>query len=643
MAYQMQKKQLTNDNFKHLTQKNDYNPQPQMKLKPIWDERFFLCKIPQYQYFKDKYNGKLILNNQHESSNQNQQNIQPNIIFEPGGKIRKIKFEQSISQNPHNRTFSKFISSKIIQKKKKKIKNVKEKETEENKYSNNPLVQHYINMQEKPLIYDLDNNPKIVEGYIQQLQKDINQQWEIKNIPHFHRKYFSESIKGLPNIQIVQNVYKELKALNKDRSQIQICIKVIQARELCLENLKQQIEQLKGHQDEEKNNILQQISQIINDLRILSLEVVEQILRWREMILHNHYKKNNLQNLQLPFYYNDRNYLLKMRDDLKIFKKSQLQYHVNLSVNTVSDPFLLTMQAQQIINDPQYVDFKQITHDCSHIIQRIRASELIIFEESLQRRVKEQFGDYVVRSININETNIRSFLESYLEKIHLDIKYSFLHNIDDIIKKIKEEQDVSFLKIESDGFYEDFQGLAIICLDKQQYYQVRRINILHISCIEKSFYNSIINTLVDYIWKNDTCDDIRVNLFYQQEENKLQLNKFVKNIFDQIGFKWKQLINDTITTKRATIFELKRPKNIVKKQIVNQQECIELKSLIIISEKSGIHQEITDYFQKFDVSYNLLKCLYNLDDKKQIEKIIEKNKNLQNIKGNFENISNTTN
>lgn len=43
---------------------------------------------------------------------------------------------------------------------------------------------------------------------------------------------------------------------------------------------------------------------------------------------------------------------------------------------------------------------------------------------------------------------------------------------------------------------------------------MRRTNILNVSCIEKSFYNSIINTLVDYIWKNDTSEEIRVNLFY---------------------------------------------------------------------------------------------------------------------------------
>lgn len=84
---------------------------------------------------------------------------------------------------------------------------------------------------------------------------------------------------------------------------------------------------------------------------------------------------------------------------------------------------------------------------------------------------------------------------------------------------------------------------------------------MHVSCVEKSFYNSILNTVVDFIWKHDCADEIRVQLQYSDVDGKLQLEPSVKAIFINIGFKWKQLVNDARTGRRSTIFALKRPQN----------------------------------------------------------------------------------
>ncbi|EAS03240.2 hypothetical protein TTHERM_00535760 (macronuclear) [Tetrahymena thermophila SB210] len=628
--------------IKHILQKEP--------SKPDWNDRFFLEKIPPYQPQKDRQNGiqklpKYPILQQGLPTSQSGASLvnvpsNSNIVMEPG-KIRKVQMNNLVGQ------------PNIVKKRPQSHYKIK-KELDENKYSNNPLVQHYINMQQKPIVYDLDQNPKIVEGYLEKLQNDVNIEWQQKDIPHFHRKAFSEAVKGLPKIEIVQHVYKELKFMKKDRAQIQICLKVIRARETCLETLKQQIELLKVPIDEQYEKNLQEISTTLKDLRILSLEVVEQILRWRESILNFHYTKQaallenqkgsvtsiqspkqqqkqfqNL-NMQLPFYYNQRNYLLKMRDDIKFLKQSQLQHHVNLQANTISDPFLLTMQKQQNVIDPIYIDYPQITHDCSLLIQRIRASELIIFEESIQRRVKEQFGDYVVKPLNIQESQIVGFMNSYLDQIPIEIKNSFYSDVNHILSFNQTEQDVNFLKIESGGVTDSFQGLAIICVDRQQYH-LRRTNILHVSCIEKSFYNSIINTLVDFIWKNDSSEEIRVNLFYQEEEGKLQLDPYVKNIFNNIGFKWKQLVNDPKTSKRSTIFGLRRPATIpVPKKFTNnieetdeqyQQEPIQFNNLLILSEKTGGNNQQLQ-FQSYDIPIHLAKSIRQIKNKETQDQIL---------------------
>ncbi|KAL4439584.1 hypothetical protein ABPG74_003986 [Tetrahymena malaccensis] len=628
--------------IKHVLQKEP--------SKPDWNERFFLEKIPPYQFQKDRQNGiqkipKYPMLQQGLPTSSSGASLvhvpsNSNIVMEPG-KIRKVQMNNLVGQ------------PNIVKKRPQSHYKIK-KELDENKYSNNPLVQHYINMQQKPIVYDLDQNPKIVEGYLEKLQNDVNIEWQQKDIPHFHRKAFSEAVKGLPKIDIVQHVYKELKMMKKDRAQIQICLKVIRARETCLETLKQQIELLKVPIDEQYEKNLQEISTTLKDLRILSLEVVEQILRWRENILNFHYTKQaalleaqkgsvsqiqspkqqqkqfqNL-NMQLPFYYNQRNYLLKMRDDIKFLKQSQLQHHVNLQVNTISDPFLLTMQKQQNITDPVYIEYPQITHDCSQLIQRIRASELIIFEESIQRRVKEQFGDYIVKPLNIQESQIVGFMNSYLDQIPIEIRNSFYSDVNHILSFNQTEQDVNFLKIESGGVTDSFQGLAIICVDRQQYH-LRRTNILHVSCIEKSFYNSIINTLVDFIWKNDSSEEIRVNLFYQEEEGKLQLDPYVKNIFNNIGFKWKQLVNDPKTSKRSTIFGLRRPATIpIPKKFSDnneesdeqyQQEPVQFNNLLVLSEKTGgSNQQLQ--FQSYDIPIHLAKSIRQIKNKETLDQIL---------------------
>ena len=107
----------------------------------------------------------------------------------------------------------------------------------------------------------------------------------------------------------------------------------------------------------------------------------------------------------------------------------------------------------------------------------------------------------------------------------------------------------------------------MICIDREQF-QSRRSSILHVSCIEKSSFNSILKTLVDFIWKNDSADETTISVFHQEvpEENekitKLKLVPFAKNILGGLGFKWKQILNDPTSGKRSTLFGLKRPSKI---------------------------------------------------------------------------------
>ena len=50
--------------------------------------------------------------------------------------------------------------------------------------------------------------------------------------------------------------------------------------------------------------------------------------------------------------------------------------------------------------------------------------------------------------------------------------------------------------------------MAVIYVDKTCY-TLRRIQILHISCVVKNYFNKIFEKLIDFIWKNDTSEEIR--------------------------------------------------------------------------------------------------------------------------------------
>lgn len=52
---------------------------------------------------------------------------------------------------------------------------------------------------------------------------------------------------------------------------------------------------------------------------------------------------------------------------------------------------------------------------------------------------------------------------------------------------------------------------------------MRRINIAHVSCKNKENFDTIIELLVNFIWKNDPCQEIRVNLFHYINENQTTL------------------------------------------------------------------------------------------------------------------------
>jgi hypothetical protein len=77
--------------------------------------------------------------------------------------------------------------------------------------------------------------------------------------------------------------------------------------------------------------------------------------------------------------------------------------------------------------------------------------------------------------------------------------------------------------------------------------------IRHLTTINASRLNDAISIVLEFIWMNLNCSNVRVEIFHLKdpESGHIKVDMEIKNAFSNSGFKWKTLTNDRITGKRA--------------------------------------------------------------------------------------------
>jgi len=159
------------------------------------------------------------------------------------------------------------------------------------------------------------------------LQEKLLGLWERLNTPLFHREAFLKCENAQNLKQTIEILKKEIEELEHNCSPIQLALRAVTARENCLKHLKTLMTKLDNKGDEgEKEPIneeesKQKASELLTHLRILSLNAVETILKWREYIQQTYYITRGVvkanQTILIPFLYNELNYLLKMKNDTR--------------------------------------------------------------------------------------------------------------------------------------------------------------------------------------------------------------------------------------------------------------------------------------------------------------------------------------
>jgi len=181
------------------------------------------------------------------------------------------------------------------------------------------------------------------------LQERLLATWDRLSIPMFHRESFvkCENIQNLK--QTVENIKKEIDEIETNCSSVQMAIKAVTARENCLKQLRNVITKFSQHAEGQEvegfneEELKQKSVELLSHLRLISLNVIETILKWREYIHQTFYSSRNTtkatQLMSVPFIYNQSNYLIKMKTDTKDLIDTPLSKYFSFS--NKSDPFFI--------------------------------------------------------------------------------------------------------------------------------------------------------------------------------------------------------------------------------------------------------------------------------------------------------------
>ncbi len=192
-------------------------------------------------------------------------------------------------------------------------------------------------------------------------KSEIEKIWEENSVPPNHRALFMDNVASLNAKVFCSIIAKEIDDFQKGSAPIQKVLKVTQAREECLSEIADyNKEHLVGQGEPPvvSQDKITYVAKLLNNLRTLSIHVVECIVLWRDQMryvaLLNQQKRGNtkkpkglIPSLQIPFFTTEgKNYLVKMKTDTLNFVNLEMGKYYNFS-SARSDPFLITASLNQ--------------------------------------------------------------------------------------------------------------------------------------------------------------------------------------------------------------------------------------------------------------------------------------------------------
>lgn len=177
----------------------------------------------------------------------------------------------------------------------------------------------------------------------------------------------------------------------------------------------------------------------------------------------------------------------------------------------------------------------------------------------------EELQNLQLLPLKITEEELPQFLAKYQTRVIPELIQSYCP-LSDLLEKTQTGYTPHWLCFSYPGWYESkeqqIEGLAVFFIDPSCKARTR-VTILHASVArELGKISDLLSEVLNYIWRNINCDEVRVGLAYiQQEGEKCIPYDPLKNAYQEIKFKWKTLTNDDLGN-RILILGMNRPENI---------------------------------------------------------------------------------
>ena len=175
-----------------------------------------------------------------------------------------------------------------------------------------------------------------------------------------------------------------------------------------------------------------------------------------------------------------------------------------------------------------------------------------------------------IKPLDITDAEISQFLQLYKQAASPLMMDSYCP-LNSLVEKAQAGYEPYWLTYSSSKFTKEtlskkglgsVQGFAVFHTDPTSLAKPR-VFILHASILNESSdpgrLNSFLANLLEYIWTNINCEEIRVSLLhFRQNDGKLAPYDLLKSAYQENKFRWKTLVNDQ-QGNRAIVLAITRP------------------------------------------------------------------------------------
>ncbi|CAG9325229.1 unnamed protein product [Blepharisma stoltei] len=445
--------------------------------------------------------------------------------------------------------------------------------------------------------------PPVLKGQIfKKLTDNLVELWEEKGVPEYQQRLFLSAIENLPAKQKANKMVKEIDETNSNKSVLIHAIKTINAREQALLELKKLTQkdrnsisrqeladklsnlrtlslnavELIQNWREKLSNLSQNMSLsktqfLINDENYLIKMKTDTIYLADTIIADLIYISNKsdpffvyASSVSLGKIKSPRKLELPIANSLlsRIRKCEMILLEEGVSAAPVRETlFDLRNKSHAFNNDPPQVNSDKENEDSkssrrSSSWGRNKSNRSLFSRDNSCNASPEESKIHILppeTPVNIEPQPLvteRLFIES-LSGNNIEQQIAeYSNKVPESLKEALGKPENAYVLSQTLRFpaylwirqHQNIIGFVILNLENQKSVQ-KRLMISHISAESLQAFGEILNMMVGYIWENYPCIEIRSGIISKvNEQGKYEADKSIKEHFDKLGFRWKQMI-----------------------------------------------------------------------------------------------------